>query len=64
MESTDKLQILETLFKELVKDRPQEKVVQSCMMAAGIADTKDPIDRINQVLLALKFEENEKEFSE
>jgi len=56
----DKLNILETLVEELLKEAPEEKVVQNCMSAAGIPDSKDPIDRINKVLLALHFEEKEK----
>lgn len=57
----DKLNILETLVEELLKETPEEKVVQTCMVKAGIPDTKDPIDRINKVLLALHFEEKDKE---
>jgi hypothetical protein len=57
----DKLNILETLVEELLKDSPEEKVVQTCMTEAGIPDSKDPIDRINKVLLALHFEEKDKE---
>lgn len=60
----EKLKILETLVEELLKDSPQESVVQECMAKAGIPDTKDPIDRINQVLMALHFEESDKEFKE
>lgn len=64
MSSADKLRILETLVDELLKDAPEEKVVKSCMNAAGIADSRDPIERINKVLLALQFEEKGKEFKE
>jgi hypothetical protein len=60
----DKLNILETLVEELLKETPEEKVVRNCMSAAGIPDSKDPIDRINKVLLALHFEEKDKEISE
>lgn len=59
-----KLQILETLVEELLKDAPKESVVRDCMSAAGIPDTKDPIDRINKVLLALHFEQKDKEIIE
>ena len=59
--TSDKLSILETLVEELLKKAPEEKVVRSCMNKAGIPDTKDPIDRINKVLLALHFEEKDKE---
>ena len=60
----DKLNILETLVEELLKETPEEKVVRNCMNAAGIPDSKDPIDRINKVLLALHFEEKEKGINE
>lgn len=56
-----KLELLETLVDELLKEKPEEKVVKKCMSAAGITDTHDPIDRINKVLLALHFEEKDKE---
>jgi len=60
----EKLRILETLVEELLKEIPEEKIVQDCMSAAGIPDSRDPIDRINKVLLALHFEEKDKEFKE
>lgn len=59
-----KLQILEVLVGELLKDRPKEALVQKCMSDAGIPDSKDPIDRINKVLLALHFEDSGKGFVE
>lgn len=61
---TEKLRILETLVEELLKEHPEEQVVQNCMTAAGLADSKDPIDRINKVLVALHFEEKDKEIKE
>lgn len=60
----EKLRILETLVEELLKESPKEDVIATCMTAAGIADTKDPIDRINKVLMALHFEEKDKEIAE
>jgi hypothetical protein len=59
--TSEKLDILEKLVEELLKDAPEEKVVRGFMSEAGIPDTKDPIDRINKVLLALHFEEKDKE---
>ena len=59
--TSEKLSILEALVEELLKEAPEEKVVRNCMSKAGIPDSKDPIDRINKVLLALHFEEKEKE---
>lgn len=58
---TEKLHLLETLVEELLKDEPAEDVVTSCMRDAGIPDSKDPIDRINKVLLALNFGEPAKD---
>ena len=62
--TTEKLRLLEELVEELLKDDPNEPVVEKCMLAAGIPDSKDPIDRINKVLKALHFEEAGKEFVE
>lgn len=65
MEQTaENLRILETLVEELLKDDPEEKVVVQCMTKAGIPDSKDPIDRINKVLMALHFEDTKKEIIE
>lgn len=62
--ATEKLQILEVLVEELLKDDPEETLVQKCMIEVGIPDSKDPIDRINKVLMALHFEEAGKEITE
>lgn len=62
--TTDKLRVLELLVEELLKDEPEEALVQECMTNAGIPDNKDPIDRINKVLMALHFEEHKKDFKE
>ncbi len=59
--TTDKLHLLEELVDELLKESPKEEIVRKRMSAAGIPDTKDPIDRINKVLHALHFEEKDKE---
>lgn len=58
----EKLDLLERLVEELLKESPEENVVAKYMSDAGISDSKDPIDRINKVLLALHFEEPKKEF--
>ena len=63
-QAADKLRVLEILVEELLKDDPEESVVQKCMSQAGLPDTLDPIDRINKVLMALHFEENEKDIKE
>ncbi|MGE4131236.1 MAG: hypothetical protein AB7F86_06335 [Bdellovibrionales bacterium] len=59
----DRLRLLELLAEELMKERPQESFVASALKAAGLPDTKDPMDRINKVLVALHFHEGQKEFN-
>jgi hypothetical protein len=44
---------LEVLVDELIKDAPQESRVRSCMEAAGLTYSNDPIARMNTVLTAL-----------
>ena len=61
MNEPEKLQILEKLVDELLKDAPAEDVVTQYLNRAGIPDSKDPIDRINKVLTALHFEQPTKE---
>lgn len=61
---TERLRILEILVDELMKDDPTESVVTKCMSAVGLKDPQDPIQRINQVLMALHFEDPKKEFKE
>lgn len=57
----ERLRVLEVLVEELLKDDPKESLVQECMLKAEIPDSQDPIDRINKVLMALHFEETDKE---
>lgn len=64
MQPTDRLRILEILVDELMKDEPVEAVVTKCMNAVGLEDNGDPIGRINQVLMALHFEEPKKEIKD
>ena len=63
-DSPEKLRLLETLVEELLKETPEESKVSACLRDAGIPDSKDPIDRINKVLLALHFEDQGKGFNE
>jgi hypothetical protein len=63
-QANEKLRVLEILVEELLKDEPEESIVQKCMSQAGLPDTQDPIDRINKVLMALHFEEKGKDFKE
>lgn len=60
--TTEQLKVLEALVEELIKDQPEEKIVRERMSAAGIEYSRDPIDRINKVLMALHFEQSDKEF--
>ena len=59
--TTEKLKLLENLVDELLKAEPKESIVKKYMSDAGIEDGKDPVDRINKVLLALHFQEKDKE---
>lgn len=60
----DRIQVLEALVDELMKDDPADAVVSECMKAIGLKDSKDPIDRINQVLKALHFSKSSEDFKE
>lgn len=60
----EKMIVLEKLVEELLKENPEEKTVCKFLSDAGIPDNKDPIDRINKVLLALHFETPKKGFQE
>lgn len=59
-----RLEVLEDLVEELLKEEPEEKRVQEYLHMAGLSDTQDPIDRIKEVLQALEFEEPTKEIQE
>jgi hypothetical protein len=60
LETTDdidwnkQLTCLEDLVDELVKDNPQETRIRTCMNAAGLPYTTDPVERMNCVLNALE----------
>jgi hypothetical protein len=60
----ERLRVLELLADELMKDEPTESLVVEYLHQAGLQDAKDPIGRINQVLMALHFSEPGKEFNE
>ena len=53
----ERIQTLEGLVDELLKDNPEENFIKDCMEKTGIPYTKDPIERINYVLKALHFKE-------
>ena len=57
--NSSKLETLEKLVEELMKDQPEEQVVESYMKVTGLEYTSDPIQRINTVLKMLHFEETE-----
>jgi hypothetical protein len=61
---TSRLEILEDLVEELLKEEPEEERVQEYLQMAGLSNTTDPIDRIREVLQALDFEEPNKEIHE
>ena len=48
-----KLGQLESLVDELVKEDPSEERIRTCMEAAGLKYTLDPIGRMSSVLSAL-----------
>ena len=49
-----RIQQLETLVDELIKDSPQEATLRSCMKAVGVAYSVDPVVRMHRVLEALE----------
>ena len=51
--SSARMEKLESLVDELVKDAPKEARVRACMEAAGLKYTPDPVQRLNGVLSAL-----------
>ncbi len=50
---------LEDLVEELLKEEPQEEQLKIKMQNSGIPYSHDPIERINLVLRALHFEEDQ-----
>lgn len=49
----DKLGELDLLVDELMKDQPDEKLVRQLMLRVGVPYSKDPIERVNRVLLKM-----------
>ena len=49
----EELNHLDVLMDELVKTRPDEKVIKNAMVRLGISYSNDPIDRISLILSAL-----------
>ena len=60
----ERLHLLEALAEELIKEDPAEEMVVSYLAKAGLADPANPIDRINQVLRAIGFLEENKAIEE
>lgn len=50
---------LEALVEEMLKPNPCDKTVKTMMKDHGISYSTDPIERINLVLRALHFSEDE-----
>lgn len=51
----EKIVLLESLVEELMKEQPNEHLIQDIMAQTGLHYSKDPITRINSVLQALEF---------
>jgi hypothetical protein len=51
--SDSRLQLLENLINEMIKDSPKEDRIRSCMLAAGLDYTSDPLGRMDKVLAEL-----------
>ena len=54
--NNESVETYEHLVEELLKDEPAEKRVEDLMKKIGLDYTQDPLQRINQVLLALHSE--------
>ncbi len=55
----DRLEVLEHLVDELMKDQPEDKLIKQYMKQSGIKYSEDPVERLNLVLKALHFTEPE-----
>lgn len=60
----DRFLVLERLVDELIKDHPDEGVVQEGMRQVGLEYSEDPLTRINQVLHALHFHGDDLDFKD
>jgi hypothetical protein len=49
----NKIEELDVLVDELMKDQPNENLVQSLMIKLKLPYSTDPIERINKVLLKM-----------
>lgn len=56
--NNESIETYENLVEELLKEQPEEQVVEAYMKKIGLDYTQDPLKRINQVLMALHSEEN------
>ncbi len=59
-----RIQSLEILVDELIKDAPREDIVKEQMQLIGLEYQTDPLERLNSVLQALHFREPKKMFKE
>jgi hypothetical protein len=71
MAATAKIEKLELLVDELVKEAPEEQKIRGYMKSAGLTYVEDPVERMNRVFAALerlrslrrsKVEDRTKEF--
>lgn len=44
---------LDHLVDELMKDQPDEKLIRQLMLKVGVPYSKDPIERVNRVLMKM-----------
>lgn len=51
--SSNRMQTLEILVEELMKDQPEPAVIKKLMAKSGLTYKEDPIENINAVLKAL-----------
>lgn len=59
-----RLETLEVLVDELLKDTPKEEFIKEHMEKVGLAYEMDPVERLNSVLQALTFKEPRLKFKE
>ena len=64
MGSNERSILLEQLVTELIKEEPQQSLVQERMERVGLRYTEDLVTCMNSVLMALQFEEPRKEIQD
>ena len=59
-----RIQTLEVLVDELLKDSPKEDIIKEQMEKVGLEYEMDPVERLNSVLQALHFQQPRAKFSD